>query len=1406
MRTLKQQKTICLNYYAVLFFCVLFGCAFLFFSPTCEADTGKKIKVHPNVQKISFSSAEDLKAEAETYNDQAIALFEQGRYAEAQELWEKAINLMEHPQDQYSEPETVEEEQPSAETLEIPATDGESLETSAIAEKYQSGLLLLEQKEYAEAQRVFQEIDSMQPDYRNTKRYLLVISELLEEENPVLEQEPMSDETQGWAAADQEEHPITLVESQGTDTDAGFDPRQEEAQWEEAVEQAEQKLQDQIAESVEPIYQKALQHYKGKEYVEARDSFEQVQVLSPDYKLTAKYLDGIDEDILYAQQQKEEEQRLLEERVRRQDELEFRKAVAAKEVSYRKELMDRAEEIYQQAIEDFKNRKFEEAEDGFRKVVATAPDYKMTAKYLGYIQKARDEEIHLQEEEEMRRQALAQHAEEEDMKRTVAESDQAHQEGLRAKAEAVYQSARIDYGQGEIEKARAGFSEVERILPDYRSARKYLALIDEDVAKEQRTELEMIRQPGAPVKLAEKAEAVVVPTSRQRLEAQEFYRQAKESYKKREFVKAKALFEKVNAVVKGYEATEKFLARIDSDIQKEARDQRDMQEREARRQAKEVRDQQEMQERDAQRQAKEAQYQQGLKRREEQRQARKKALEEKRATAEAAAAKRRQEMRELRESVARIKNDRDEMIAQKVQELYREAESDYKNGLYALAKERFSEVHRISPGYGSTEEYLGNIAYKYGSEAAVETTPVPLRLEQQALPVPVIQEQAVSHPNAPVSPKVAEFDDAVVADYDAGVLLFKQRQYARAREKFEYVIQADPGHKPASKYLSRINSLVREEQQQQFEKEQRALARAMRSEKMAQKKLPVAVIPPPSNEVKNPEPTEAAAAPVEATASEVLDKELSSKAQELSSHVEQKRVLREKKQQEREAVHRAATEKAAQILAQKKQSKIKREEEKKHQQLLAQAGRTYAQALAAYGKKDLVGAKQKFIEVEKLSANFKETAQYLIRIDADVAAQAQKPVEMVAAPIYVQPQGIVAKEQTRKKAEELFQEAARLYASKEFVPAREKFQEVEKLVPGYKTTGRYLALIDRAISRQQEKESQAKKARDARNARLEMDVKKAREKAEKDLQVAENEKIKQQELELRTKQRADAEKAALAAKAQKEKEQIEKDRLAEQSRKMKQKIAQIEKEVGAANKRGQWDVAEQKISALESLLLQENVSAADKGQIAISAGNLREEIAQQREGSAKRMPLREQEVKPEQSMDSARVEAKVRNERDKAEKLRQLDERKKQKQAKAKQSLAGAPEGKAVWVDPPDVDAIDLGDDVAILRKQYAQVEREQVGVQSVIRGRLDRIYAHAVQLYKQGYYTGAKNLFRQVAEVQPLFKGTESYLVKIDQKLAKLSPSVIVPGKVVEAPSVYVKPRAQVVTDALDTLEAPRP
>ena len=215
-----------------------------------------------------------------------------------------------------------------------------------------------------------------------------------------------------------------------------------------------------------------------------------------------------------------------------------------------------------------------------------------------------------------------------------------------------------------------------------------------------------------------------MPTSRKRLEAEELYQQAKESYKKREFVKAKELFEKVNTVVRDYQATEKFLARIDSDIQQEARYQQDLRRRDAQRQAKETRDQQDLRRRDA-RQAKETRDQQDLQRREAQRQAREKALEQKRAAAKAAVVRRRQETRELKETAARIKNDRDKMVTDKIQGLYREAESDYKNGLYTLARDRFNEVQRIAPGYRSTEEYLGNIAHAYGGEVTVAPIPVP---------------------------------------------------------------------------------------------------------------------------------------------------------------------------------------------------------------------------------------------------------------------------------------------------------------------------------------------------------------------------------------------------------------------------------------------------------------------------------------------------------------------------------------------------------------------------------------------------------------------------------------------------------------------------------------------------------
>jgi hypothetical protein len=77
--------------------------------------------------------------------------------------------------------------------------------------------------------------------------------------------------------------------------------------------------------------------------------------------------------------------------------------------------------------------------------------------------------------------------------------------------------------------------------------------------------------------------------------------------------------------------------------------------------------------------------------------------------------------------------------------------------------------------------------------------------------------------------------------------------------------------------------------------------------------------------------------------------------------------------------------------------------------------------------------------------------------------------------------------------------------------------------------------------------------------------------------------------------------------------------------------------------------------------------------------------------------------------------------------------------------------------------------------------------------------------LYNHGQYLEAKNLFIEIFAVQPSFKGTKSFLAEIEEKLGGSPASVDAEKDGIEAPSSYVKPRDQVVTDTLDDFEAAR-
>ncbi|MBI5150329.1 MAG: hypothetical protein HZA28_06130 [Candidatus Omnitrophica bacterium] len=363
-------------------------------SGNASAQPEKKIKIQPAKPAERLLTREEVEKKAEEYNRAAIDLFEQGKYPQAQELWEKAIGLMENPGTRDSDvidPQAV-STAPQASSVD-PSFAGAGAD-SDLDQKYETGMWLLEQKEYAKAQEIFEEVQKLRPGYKNTANYLAVINELTQGEQ-------MSGAEPEVISADESlsEGPVSVEgEEQAPveETDSG----EEETQWQEAADQAEQKRLEELEQKVEPVYAQAVEQYEHGQFTEARTGFSQVQVLYPDYALTADYLARIDDDIREAEEGRVQRERQQQEATSKKEQEEFQRAVRAKQTLYRRQQAAEAEKFYRQAIEAYKGHKFDEAENNFRKVLVLSPDYKLTEKYLERIKQDRAEEERLYQEQQ----------------------------------------------------------------------------------------------------------------------------------------------------------------------------------------------------------------------------------------------------------------------------------------------------------------------------------------------------------------------------------------------------------------------------------------------------------------------------------------------------------------------------------------------------------------------------------------------------------------------------------------------------------------------------------------------------------------------------------------------------------------------------------------------------------------------------------------------------------------------------------------------------------------------------------------------------------------------------------------------------------------------------------------------
>ncbi len=307
-------------------------------------------------------------------------------------------------------------------------------------------------------------------------------------------------------------------------------------------------------EDVEAAYKQAVELYKQKKYHPAKDAFDHVDEMAPDYRATDSYLKIIDQDIVLADALAVKAQAV--EIARQQKEAEAARAkekamwlaqIEEKEKEHKQAIDRQAEEVYNQAIALYKNKKFSEAKKKFEEVSWVIPNYKSTMKYLARIDKdAKEEEERVAQEQQ---KALQQQRWEEEVERKKQEverqraleaKEQKHQKDLEEQAQFIYTAAVNLFDHKNMDAALDKFNEIEKLVPDYKSTRMYLSRISQWKFDQQHQLV------GAKV--------------------DDLYDSALKNYKAHNWPEANNEFESVERMLPNYKHTRRYLVKLEKYI------------------------------------------------------------------------------------------------------------------------------------------------------------------------------------------------------------------------------------------------------------------------------------------------------------------------------------------------------------------------------------------------------------------------------------------------------------------------------------------------------------------------------------------------------------------------------------------------------------------------------------------------------------------------------------------------------------------------------------------------------------------------------------------------------------------------------------------------------------------------
>lgn len=482
-------------------------------------------------------------AKAHEYYSKGMEYFEEGDFEKAEDYWEKAVHITEHPEmDGYIQKEIKKSKKQAKELKKqeherlkrLEKERGYSVEE--VEDVYEAGVKFFNRKRWLDARQQFEKVEEMFPNHKATRSYLMLVDRKIQ-----IEQEKIIEETLRESAERAKEEKIA---------------------WRKELERKEFERRQQLEKQANDLYTEALFLYKAKRFEEAKQKFKEVEWVLPDYKKTLKYLAEIDEDIerygaapeeVMLEEIDDKIEEVHEQRLRRvEKEIALKKAIKADQEQKRKE---EAAFLYDAAMGLYNVESYVQALEKFREVELLIPDYKSTQKYIEKLRRLTSDEddedekggifgwfASLGKEKEMT--PAEKIAEEKRLAKQRKEEAQALKE---EKASFAYKAALAYYENGLMEDAVERFYEVQRMYPGYKSTEKYLTKLDPnfDPASVKSTDIQSLPL-GLPF--------------------EELYREAVELYQTKKLEEARFKFNEIAKYEPDYRATQTYLSVINQNL------------------------------------------------------------------------------------------------------------------------------------------------------------------------------------------------------------------------------------------------------------------------------------------------------------------------------------------------------------------------------------------------------------------------------------------------------------------------------------------------------------------------------------------------------------------------------------------------------------------------------------------------------------------------------------------------------------------------------------------------------------------------------------------------------------------------------------------------------------------------